>query len=535
MISKVKNGFAFILGLALLVSSFSNVAYAGGDGKKTVAASSNIFRGDMNIFDANGWEFGADYTIAIDKNGSAWEWGGNRFPSQKNLADYDVPGILKPVKKLDNIKVVSSGWNYSVAVKKDGSLWTWGRNEFGQLGNGTTKETNKPTKIMSEVITASAGGRHCVALKKDGTLWGWGLSDEGQLGRENKKGEDCIKSPVKILDNVAAISAGAFHTMVIRKDGSLWGSGGGPNLTNSGGVSIRNGEFGTGMKFVKVMDDVMAVSCGTISTAIIKKDGTLWTWGEGKPEKKLDNAIAVSSGNSHTLAIKKDGTLWAWGWNYFGQIGDGTNNAYVEKPKKVMDKVVYTCAGGNDSFAIRNDGSVWAWGYNNKGQLGDKTTKDKNKPFKIAFKVTKPLQSANYLIKDYKYSPVRKEIPEEKVNVNTLTDTSSIERLKAYPKMDDSRYVNLQPKKREVDFGTYAEEQPLKIERAYKIIKEFLIENKEKFKIEDTEFYTNMCLAYYTPRGITVLRGIIDKEDYEIEYGWMPDGTMVICTITKLK
>ncbi len=351
--------------------------------------STNTF-GDMNVMDANtDLVTGGVYVIVIKKDNTAWEWGYNRFGDPMNW----VKDARKfPVKVLSDVKVVCAGGKHTLAIKNDGSLWAWGKNDCGQLGTGNTEPSEVPVKIMDDVLTVSAGIEHSIAIKKDGTLWGWGLSETGELGFKNKiKGIYYQVTPIKLMDDVSAVSAGGFHTMVIKRDGSLWGTGGMPGMSDSRGGTVVDGKSEINYEFVKVMDNAVAVSAGKTITAVIKNDGSLWTWEVGKPSKQLDNVTAVSVGYEHVLAIKSDGNLWAWGSNTWGAVGNGTESE-VKSPIKVLDDVVDICAGSYSSFAQKKDGSLWAWGSNYTGELGNGSTWNSLLPLKVFDQMTPPIK-----------------------------------------------------------------------------------------------------------------------------------------------
>ncbi|MDR1439696.1 MAG: S-layer homology domain-containing protein [Clostridiales bacterium] len=284
-----------------------------------------------------------------------------------------------------------------LAVKSDGSLWAWGDNGKGQLGDGTTENRFSPVKIMEDVVSVAAGDLHSAAIKKDGSLWTWGFNGLGQLG--DGTSEDRL-APVKIMAaGVQQVDAGSVNTFVIKEDGSLWGCGSnfcGQLLTGryGGHAAMRGGKaFDEGIDqnvFVKVMDDVRFVDTQNELVDIIKTDNTLWTWGGGKntllgngtaggsrePVKIMDNVAATSVGNGYAVAVKQDGTLWAWGDNSKGQLGDGTTEDRL-LPTKIMDGVKIACADtyeGICTFAIKTDNSLWSWGhYSVFNKLGFKT------------------------------------------------------------------------------------------------------------------------------------------------------------------
>ena len=236
-------------------------------------------------------------------------------------------------------QVLSLGDYHSGVIAQDGSLYMWGVNDFGQIGDGTTKNRYKPTKILDHVVSVSLGDYYSGAITQDGSLYMWGSNVYGQIGDGTT--EDRYK-PTKILDHVIAVSLQTGNSGAITQDGSLymWGS----NVY---------GEIGDGTEEDRY-----------------------------KPTKILDHVIAVSLGDDHSGAITQDGSLYMWGRNYYGEIGDGTEEDRY-KPTKILDHVIAVSLGVGHSGAITQDGSLYMWGWNSDGQIGDGTTKARYTPTQI--------------------------------------------------------------------------------------------------------------------------------------------------------
>jgi len=334
------------------------------------------------------------HSLAIKTDGSLWAWGLNGN-GQLGLGDDDDRSSPVQVGGEETTwSSVAAGGHYSLAIKNDGSLWAWGRNDDGQLGNGTQTNESSPVQIGGETAWSSvvAGGYHSLAIKNDGSLWAWGLNDDGQLGdgtNENRL------SPVQIGGETAwsSVVAGGYHSLAIKNDGSLWAWG--RNFFGQLGDGTQTNESSP----VQIGGETAwsSVAAGGAHSLAIKNDGSLWAWGsngggqlgDGTQTGKLSPVqiggetawSSVAAGGSYSLAIKTDGTLWAWGYNIFGQLGDGTYENRLS-PVPIEDQETWSsvAAGNYHSFAIKTDGSLWAWGDNGFGRLGLGDDDDRSTP-----------------------------------------------------------------------------------------------------------------------------------------------------------
>lgn len=293
---------------------------------------------------------------------------------------------------------LSGGFNFTLAVKADGTLWAWGANAYGQLGDGTTVNKLLPTQIGSsnDWLTVSAGNYHSLAIKTDGTLWAWGFNGDGQLGLGDTVTR-VAPTQVGTDTNWAAIDAGSNHSVGIKADGTLmtWGDNAYGQLGSGSMMDSNVPSFvGDGLPGWLMID------AGGNHTAAIDGSGKLWTWGRnGYGQLGIGNLITkyepmqvgtettwvlVSAGDDQTIAKKASGTLWGFGKNLLGQLGDGTTVSKVSPVQITSATNWYQFDTGTaHTLALKNDSTLYAWGYNSNGQLGDGTTVNKTVPTAI--------------------------------------------------------------------------------------------------------------------------------------------------------
>ena len=297
----------------------------------------------------------------------------------------------------------------------DRSLWAWGSNDFGELGDGTTTERANPVRVMgaNDIKTIEAGGQVVHVLHHDGTVWGWGSNSDGKLGDGTQTSRG---TPVQVrgLSDVVAI-ASWDAAYALKSDGSVWAWG-----SNNGG-QLGDGtrsphSLPTRVSGIPPMVDV-AASGGTGFG--LATDGSVWAWGhdghgefggargagtfgpaqvmcfvDGR-EWILGGVKAICAGIFSGYALREDGTVWSWGANDAAQLGNGEVSSNVEHllgsltahnaASQVigLTEVVAISSKGINGYALKSDGMVWAWGSNNYGQLGLGSTQPRCSPVPV--------------------------------------------------------------------------------------------------------------------------------------------------------
>jgi len=315
--------------------------YQGGLGDNTTTNRSSPVQ---TIGSATTWKkiaCGQYHTLSIRTDESLWVFGFNNFGQlgTQNVVNYSSPVTTNPSGSV--YIDCSAGYYQSSIIKVDGSLWSWGYNAYGALG--ANDRTNRSSMVQTvsggfNWSSVSCGHYHTAAIKTDGSLWLWGYNNGGQLGDNSVANKSSPVQTVSAGLPWVMVAGGGYHTAAIKTDNSLWcwgtnneGQLGINNITNrSSPVQTLSG--GNVWKFV---------ACGANHTAAIKLDGTLWIWGMNDHGQLGDNSNTprsspvqtisggtnwkyVACGFRHTAAVKVDGSVWCWGLNDFGQLGDNS-------------------------------------------------------------------------------------------------------------------------------------------------------------------------------------------------------------------
>ena len=376
---------AGLLMLALLVGC------GGSSSTPTVPATATIFYAHSLAF----------------RNSTTMAWGYNAF-GQLGDGTLNNRTAPVPVSGLVGAKGVAIGADHSLAFFNNSTVRAWGYNGFGQLGNGTTTYSNIPVPVKIKIDTASsinltgvtavaAGGFHSLALKKDGTVWSWGENTNGQLGNGtnvNATIAQAVSTGQTGVASITGIAAGGSHSLALDINGQVWAWG-----------YNGNGQLGDGtlvdknlpVKVTGITAPIIAIAAGGAFSVAIDNTGAVWAWGyNGFGQLGVDPAVttfssspkqvaglsgikAIAAGLDHVLALDGNGAIWAWGYNGLGQLGDETTInkftpvqllGFSASLTSTVDGVSPIVAAGKNTLARKSDGTLWAWGDNTYGQLG---------------------------------------------------------------------------------------------------------------------------------------------------------------------
>lgn len=292
----------------------------------------------FNLEIYNGWKdiaIGSNSSAGIKDDGTLWTWGYNssgQLGTNMTPAMSNLPVMVGTDRDWDKISV---GGDFCMALKKDGSLWGWGRNNYGQLGDGTTTNKSIPVKMGTATWKMiSLGFVHVLAIKNDGTLWSWGYNAHGQLG-DGSTYTNSNPTMISSLQDWQQVAAGCYHSLALRGSGAYaWGFN-------------EYGEVGDGM-----------TSFPRSTPVLIKTDIT-----------------EIATGNQHSAIIDKDGILYTFGLNNYGQLGDGTKNPlYVPTRINTVQKARNIKCGGFHTSFINENGQLVACGSNVYGEFGNGTS-----------------------------------------------------------------------------------------------------------------------------------------------------------------
>jgi alpha-tubulin suppressor-like RCC1 family protein len=345
--------------------------------------------GDIWIFENKKYQFTVDkewveiFTGEVfNKSGTLWTWG---------QGDYGVLGLGNVISRSSPVQVgslsdwmqVAVGERHMLAIKTDGTLWAWGRGTYGRLGIGVNTHRSSPVQVGAltwKAIACTYSGS--LAIRSDGTLWAWGYNFYSELGLNDNINRS---SPVQVgtQNDWITISCGNAASFGMRSDGTLWAWG----YNTYGRLGLNDSilrssptQIGSGTEW-----HFMDCQSGTSTTIAIRKDGTLWAWGYGELGQIGDNSITnrstpiqigdlsnwikvFGSGEANCVALRKDGTLWTWGENYYGSLCLNDAN-HRSSPTQIGTTFQWRSVEAG-TFMIDYQGRLFTCGGNGGGSLG---------------------------------------------------------------------------------------------------------------------------------------------------------------------
>lgn len=358
------------------------------------AIMASLFALSVNVANANAkLSIMKDHALLVQADGSLYAAGEHQCQEYLDRSRVDPIFLIKdvsrnPFSQIGNDRdwsTASAGLYHSMAIKQDGSLWAWGCNTYNGevaylLGDGTSSNFSIPIQIGTDKnwVAVSANHWHTLALKDDGSVWGWGNNYHGEMGNGSKV--DALR-PIEIGKGYKKIAVGTYHSVGLKSDGSIWVWG-----------HNRYGQLGDGTTVDSLVPKQVGVgfveiSANGHSTAAIKQDGSLWLWGlvqelklPVEPSKYIDfqgvyllptrisegRFVSVNLARDGGLAVQQDGTLLGWGNNWKGALGQYRPELphqffeeVLETGKDYQSAVLGICGG----FGVKKDGSIWGWGW----------------------------------------------------------------------------------------------------------------------------------------------------------------------------
>ncbi len=314
-------------------------AHNGGDNTNaTTWSKPQLIASDVSVASC-----GYTHNLFAMTSGQVWGWG-LQFCGEVGNGSYSL--VVDPVQISDVEGLQISAGSQTSAILKNGVLWMAGRNDFGQVGNISSMAYSKFQSFttLSNVKQVAPGWQTTFVLQDNGTLYGWGYNGNGLIGEDVKKDYFTPKQIMTGVDTCAVSKWDNANVAVVKKDGSLWTWG----LNVAG--QIGDGTDQQTMAPVQVMDNISAVAIGNRFMAAIDTDGSLWTWGDNsygqlgdgsttnaaQPHKIMEEVESVELGPNYAVALKVDGSVWTWGANDLSQLGDGTKTAYRATPQQVI-------------------------------------------------------------------------------------------------------------------------------------------------------------------------------------------------------
>jgi len=340
-------------------------------------------------------EAGTYNSFIIKANGTLWACGYNCLGQIGDGTKVDRD-VFVQIGEDTNWNKVSNRNYHTAAIKSDGSLWTWGAGSYGEIGDGKSGYLGDGVTLHSSLLPyrvgidnkwtdVASGGYFTVGLKTDGTLWAWGRNQYGQLGDGSKENK-AVPTRIGADTDWTAITAGESHTIALKKDGTIWSWGDGAEGQLGQGSQI-DPQFGSYYltsivpRQIGTDADWKYVTAGVTTTIALKYDQTLWVWGKacndnGKPlQIPGEMWSTVSTGyDGQTAAITSNYELYLFNYAGFEEIGVSQNPNLPKKSREILvisgTDWVQVERGAGQTLGVKTDGTIWTWGQNDYGKLG---------------------------------------------------------------------------------------------------------------------------------------------------------------------
>lgn len=331
---------------------------------------------------------GCNHTIGLTLNGALITWGNNSYGELGVSGGNIINENSNLMTEYEPFKDISAGNFFTLALSKDGTIFAWGENSHGQLGNNSINNKDEPVIIdnIINIKSISAGQKHVVALAEDGDLYVWGSNRDGELGDGTNEDRHLpyklTGGENQVRNENEKISASENHVIIINSNGTV-SSSGDNTYGQLGDETNRNNK---GFVTVKRLSNIIEVAAGENYSLALDSDGYVHSWGNNSlgtlgtgntndsnipiKIKNLSNIVKISAGQNHVLALDSNGVIYSWGNGRYGQLGNMNTSSL--SPQKVVDHldVIDISAGYTHNLAVRSNGDVWAWGKNDYGKIG---------------------------------------------------------------------------------------------------------------------------------------------------------------------
>lgn len=347
-------------------------------GKENVIIVRVIGEGQKNAPEVAG---GENFAAILKADGSIWSFGYNSDGQLGN--DKLVPNnIPSQTNILSTYKKVVTGKNFTMAIREDGTVWGWGDNTYGVLGQGNRVSAKKPIQVqgIENIVDIAAGDNHVIAIDNVGKIYTWGLNSSGQLGNGNTKTETMPEKINGVGNEVISIAAAGNMTAIVDSSENVYVFG-----DNSSEQIAKQDEYYTTPQLVNNIKNAVKVECMKNAIVVLKTDGSVQKISKYAKEDNAqieeiasENVVDISSTNLNTMLLDKDGNIYTYGDNSKGQAGIGNISDSVALQKiTTLDKTYMALgAGYKNNYAIDTDGFAYSVGNNEYGQLGNALYED---------------------------------------------------------------------------------------------------------------------------------------------------------------